>query len=98
GSTLQLQVGCTGTPLSFQWMAGQVGSGVYTNVLNGGDISGATNSVLTISNAVPFDEADYICVVTNSLGAVTSSVPTTVGLISLSITSVSPTAETLYPG
>jgi hypothetical protein len=99
GGIFQLLVVATGTsPLSFQWMAGPVGSGTYTNVEDGGTISGATNSFLTISNAVPFDQADYIVVITNSAGSVTSSVPTTVNLISLAINSVSPASEILYPG
>ncbi|HEX7652055.1 MAG TPA: LamG-like jellyroll fold domain-containing protein, partial [Verrucomicrobiae bacterium] len=98
GQTITLVAGVTGTPLHFQWLAGSVGSGVYTNLINSGNISGATNFTLTISNALPGNMADYILVVTNALGAVTSSVPTTVNLISLSVNGIIPADATVYPG
>lgn len=41
---------------------------------DGGDISGATTTQLTVANVVPDDQGDYYCVVTNSEGSATSNV------------------------
>src|SRR5205823_4586594 len=49
-------------PLSYQWR------------FNGASISGATNASLTVSNIQPANGGSYVAVVSNSLGAVTSSV------------------------
>lgn len=51
-------------PLSYQWL------------LNGGTISGATSSSYSIANAQVSDDASYSVVVTNAVGAATSSVAT----------------------
>jgi hypothetical protein len=64
-----------GLPLRYQWQAGAAGSGVYTNLLNAPNNSGGvTNATLTITNLSAANAGDYIVVVTNSAGAVTSSV------------------------
>jgi hypothetical protein len=62
-------------PPIFQWMAGAVGSGIYTNLPENGHFSGTTTPTLSIDSTVPSDALDYIVVVTNSIGAVTSSPP-----------------------
>jgi hypothetical protein len=49
------------SPLNYQWS------------LNGSNISGATSSILTIPNVVQTNLGTYAVVVTNALGAVTSS-------------------------
>ena len=56
-------------PLSYQW---QVNG---TNLVNGGRIGGATNFILTITNAQMSDDGGYSVIVTNSVGSVTSSPP-----------------------
>ena len=63
-------------PLSYQWWAGATGTSVYTNLLNQNNISGVTSTTLTISNMAAGNAADYVVVVTNSLGCATSSVVT----------------------
>ena len=65
-----------GQPLTYQWQAGAVGSGVYTNLHNGGVFAGATTTNLTISPVGVGNSADYILVVTNMAGAATSTVAT----------------------
>ena len=55
-------------PLSYQWRHGS------TNMANGGRISGAVTSALTISNLAAGDAGSYTVVVTNTLGSVTSAV------------------------
>jgi predicted GH43/DUF377 family glycosyl hydrolase len=78
GATAQLIVGASGYPaLSYQWMAGTIGSGLYTNLLDGGNISGSSSATLTITNTAFSNEADYVVVVSNSIGSVTSSPPAT---------------------
>jgi hypothetical protein len=67
--------------LGYQWQAGPVGSGVYTNLSDGGLISGSSTSVLTIKSATPAATADYVLVATNYAGAVTSSPPATVTIL-----------------
>ena len=79
GQAVRGTVLASGTPpLSYQWQAGAAGSGVYTNLLNQGNISGATSTTLTISSVAAGNAADYVFVVTNSLSSATSSVVTLV--------------------
>jgi len=59
-------------PLSYQWK--KFTNSAYANVVNGGRISGATGTNLVITDLALADAGDYIVVVTNSLGSVTSSV------------------------
>lgn len=60
--------------LAYQWQARADGTGnPFTNVLNGANVTGVTTANLTISNT-PFANMDYQVVITNSYGAVTSSV------------------------
>jgi len=64
-------VGATG----YQWMAGTAGSGIYTNLSNGGQINGVTTSALTITNLTVTNNGDYVVVVSNGNGSVTSAPP-----------------------
>jgi len=66
-------------PLSYQWEEGAVGSGVYTNVVNGGNISGATNATLTITDPGQGNLADYVVIITDAAGQVVSR-PATLSL------------------
>jgi len=61
-------------PLSYQWW--MESNDVYVALANAGQISGSGTAALTISNLVPADATNYYVVVTNSYGAVTSSVTT----------------------
>jgi hypothetical protein len=60
-------------PLSYQWqLAGMnLTNGTTTN---GSTISGATSATLTITNVQTNDGGNYLVIVTNSFGSVTSSV------------------------
>jgi hypothetical protein len=65
-------VGATG----YQWQAGpSSGAGPYTNLLNSGQWSGVNTPVLTISNVAPTNSGDYIVIVSNGSGSVTSTPP-----------------------
>ena len=68
GGTLSLSVTATGTGLSYQWRLGGV------DLVDGGDISGATTASPTVANFVDADGGDYTVVVSNGNGSVTSTV------------------------
>ena len=95
GSSVTFFTPASGCSISYQWMAGAVGSGVYTNLTDGGNLSGSASARLIITNLLPSQQADYVLVATNSLGAVTN------GPISLYVQSqliTGPfTQEVLYP-
>ncbi len=67
GVNVQFSVVATGTaPLSYQWRRNG------SNLSNGGNISGATNATLTITDVAEANEGSYDCVVTNGCGNDTS--------------------------
>ncbi len=74
-------------PISYQWKKAPRGGGLldvnysfdystFANIVDGGRVSGATSSVLVISNATVLDSADYLVVASNSSGSTTSYVAT----------------------
>ena len=68
GSTATFSVTATGdAPLFYQWQTNSI------NLVNGGEFSGATSTVLTVSSASATDAATYRCIVTNAAGSDTSS-------------------------
>jgi len=74
--TATISAPASGTqPLSYQWMTFD-GVGAYANIANGGRISGATSASLVISNLALADATNFVLVVTNNFGVVTSSVAT----------------------
>ncbi|HSU54378.1 MAG TPA: LamG-like jellyroll fold domain-containing protein, partial [Candidatus Dormibacteraeota bacterium] len=73
GQTVVLSVPSGGSdPLTYQWQSGAAGS--YTNVPEGGRISGTGSQTLTIANVNTGDSLDYILTIVNGAGSVTSSV------------------------
>ncbi|HEV2210420.1 MAG TPA: immunoglobulin domain-containing protein [Verrucomicrobiae bacterium] len=89
GSPLSLSVSnIAGTgPITYQWRRAPLGGGLhdelysidygtFANLTDGGTISGSGSSVLTISPAALSDSADYLCVLSNPYGSVTSLVAT----------------------
>jgi uncharacterized repeat protein (TIGR03803 family) len=68
GFTSNLAVSVSGSAPYFQWRRSD------TNLVNGGRISGATSSTLTIGSVACGDAGEYSVVVTNAYGALTSSV------------------------
>lgn len=68
GSVATFSVVAVGAePLTYQWKKNGV------NLSNGGNISGATNATLTLTNVAEGDAANYSVVVTNAAGMDTSS-------------------------
>ena len=68
-------------PLSYRWQRGT--NGVYANLTDGGNITGAATTSLTVSGVGLSDSADYRLVVSNIVGAVNSGVATLLVLSSL---------------
>jgi hypothetical protein len=90
GSTATLNVGAFGgAPLGYQWRK----NGSTLN--NGGNISGATTSTLTISNILAGDAASYSVVVSNSY-SLTNSADVVIAVNDPWIT-VQPTNQALNP-
>jgi sugar lactone lactonase YvrE len=68
GASVQLSVAAAGmTPLLFQWLKNG------TNLINGGHVAGSTTPMLGIGPFSAGDAGQYSVVVSNALGAVTSS-------------------------
>ncbi len=77
GQTAQFTVVVSGAqPLSYQWLAGATNGGIYTNLTDGGQFSGSATTNLLISNVTSNNTGNYLMVITNSFGSVTSSVAT----------------------
>jgi hypothetical protein len=99
GQTIQLTVTATACVApTYQWQAGAIGSGVYTNVQDGGNISGATATSLTISNAALANSADYIVIAANNSGSATSAVMSVTVVPAIIAAGPTPASEVLYPG
>ena len=68
GSVASFTAGVAGSgPMGFQWRR------TGTNLVDGGKISGSTSASLIVSNAQGFEMGNYVLVVTNAYGSVTSS-------------------------
>ena len=99
GSTVTLTVAASGSGLNYQWQAGATGSGIYTNITNGGQFSGANTASLIISNLQVGNQADYVVIVANSGGTVTSTPPATVTAdLSLPNITTYPVGQSAYSG
>ena len=73
GSSATFDVTVNGTPTpTVSWRKGTNGN--YVTLVNGGNISGAQSTSLTINNLAFSDTADYVAVASNSSGSVTSLV------------------------
>jgi hypothetical protein len=69
GGSVSFTVGASGTGLTYRWRKNGV------NLVDGGNISGATTTMLTINPVGPADYASYDVVVTDSFGFTVVSAP-----------------------
>jgi len=77
GQTTSFSVTATGSgTLHYQWQATNSAGGGFTNLVNGGSISGVNSNVLTITGVTANWALAYQVIVTNATGSVTSSVAT----------------------
>ncbi|MDB6064993.1 MAG: C-terminal target protein, partial [Pedosphaera sp.] len=63
----------TGTSPVYAWQKGPSSAGPFANLSNGGNVSGATTSNLSLANVGAGDAAYYQVVITNAVGATTSA-------------------------
>lgn len=63
-------------PMTFQWQAGPIGAGTFTNIPNGGVYSGATTTNLQITSIGYTNALDYRLAATNASGFAFSGVCT----------------------
>jgi hypothetical protein len=75
GQTAQFTISAGGSdPLTYQWKSGPNG-GPYSNLSDGGRVSGSTTATLVISNVSNADTGkDYFVVVSNPFGSTNSTV------------------------
>ena len=93
GSSVSIAITATGTaPITYQWRRGT------TNLVNGGNVSGATGPTLTLNPiGLGDDAANYNCVVTNGCGNATSADATVTVNSGVSITG-NPASLGVCPG
>jgi hypothetical protein len=63
-------------PITYQWQSAVTGSGLFSNLSNSGNVSGATSPTLTISGVTAANALDYRQICLNSAGSATGSVAT----------------------
>lgn len=73
GETIRFSASAVGIPTpAYQWEIES--NGVFVNLNNGGRISGATSTTLTISNVTAKDATNYLLNATNTFGSTNSSI------------------------
>jgi len=92
GANMSISVTATGTlPLSYRWQSNGV------DLANGGKVSGATTSVLSLTSVQTNDSANYRVVITNTVNAVTSAVAVLAVVVAPSI-ATNPAGQTVMAG
>jgi hypothetical protein len=87
----RFSVGAAGSqPLGYQWQAWS--NGTYLSLTDGGRISGSRTATLLISNVSLSDFTNYVVVITNAYGSITSSPA------ALTVTSSSYASEVIADG
>ncbi len=99
GGNVSFTVSAVGYPvLTYQWQATNSATGGFTNLVNGGNISGATNATLTLTGITTNQALAYQVIVTNSQGSVTST-PATILTVNLSpLITNAPASQKVYTG
>jgi hypothetical protein len=89
GQTATFTLGTTGSGITYQWKKGGV------NVFNGGTISGALTSVLTITGVVLTDAGNYTCEINNTCSGILTSTAAALTVNSLPSITTQPTDVTI---
>jgi gliding motility-associated-like protein/uncharacterized repeat protein (TIGR01451 family) len=93
GSSVSFTVAATGSGLTYQWRKGIV------NLINGGNISGATTATLTINPASISDTSSYYnVIITGACAPTATSVNVSLMINSLPIVSTQPNNQTICSG
>jgi hypothetical protein len=75
GGSAQFSVVALGTGLSYQWQTRPPSGGAFTNLTEGGSISGSQTATLTVNNASAANVAQYQVVISNTLPSYAISLP-----------------------
>jgi len=83
GQNISFSVAATGAgTLFYQWQATNSAAGGFTNLIDGGQISGSQNNVLSIAGVTTNWALAYQVIVTNTSGSVTSTPPASLTILS----------------
>jgi len=98
GQTAQLTVVASGAaPLVYQWQATNSAAGGFTNLTDGGQVSGSQSNVLAIANVAAGNALAYQVIVTNNYGSVTSA-PAILSVLSVPIINSQPVSQSTLSG
>jgi hypothetical protein len=89
GQATTFTLGTTGSGITYQWKKGGV------NLVNGGNISGATLAVLSIANTALTDAGQYSCTIVNSCSGTLNSTNATLTVNSLPTITSQPSDVTI---
>jgi hypothetical protein len=91
GGTVQFATSVSGLqPLYYQWYTVDSTGLIFAPLVNGGEVSGATNSALTLSGITMNDATNYALIVSNNIGGAATST-----VVSLTVYPISPATITL---
>ncbi|MGI8966673.1 MAG: immunoglobulin domain-containing protein, partial [Limisphaerales bacterium] len=97
GSTITFTVAANGVmPFTYQWQKGT--NGIFSNLADGGHVSGATTATLTIVNTDLNDAAQYRVLVSNAGGSELSTIATLVSLSNLTDVTSPGDANSVFGG
>jgi hypothetical protein len=97
GSNTNFTVSVSGSaPFGFQWQ--EIVNGIGANLSDGASFSGSTAATLSFLNPSLGNGGNYVCIITNSAGSVTSSVVTLTVLSTLPDVTVSGDPISIYGG
>jgi len=89
GQTATFTLGTTGSGITYQWKKGGV------NISNGGTISGALTSVLTITGVAVTDAGNYTCEINNTCSGILTSTAAALAVNSLPAITTQPVDVTI---
>ncbi|HSU53196.1 MAG TPA: immunoglobulin domain-containing protein, partial [Candidatus Dormibacteraeota bacterium] len=90
-----MSLGAGTGPLSYFWQKGNSAAGPFVNLTDGGNISGSGTTNLTIANVGAGNAGYYQVVVTNAVGAATSSPPVALYILNSTATNVTLPADAI---
>ncbi len=98
GASASFSVSAFGTPpLSYRWQATNSAAGGFTNLADGGQITGSLSNVLTIANLTTNSAGAYQVIVSNNGGSVTSS-PASLTVLTFPVITTQPASQTNFAG
>jgi hypothetical protein len=92
GSTATLSISVSGTGISYQWKKAGV------DLVNGGNVSGATSATLSLTSTTPADAASYTCVTGNTCSGFLTSNAAAITINSVPVITTQPTNKSICTG